>query len=145
MEFLHGARWNTDNIHLTARRFVAAIESGDGATAHLRPETAAASGGYVVGGLVPPVVIPRDMFDGREAFYAITGLLKAAESSHVGRDVDALGVWEDSGLVYVDASTIYPEDERDIAEFAGRMRRELAIYDRANAVCIDLTEAVATA
>ncbi|MGR6088968.1 hypothetical protein ACU4IU_00230 [Brevibacterium sp. CSND-B09] len=140
MEFLHGDTWNVDNIHATARKFVAAVESGDGATAHLDELTLNSPGGYVVGGLVSEVVIPVEQFDGREAFYAIAALLKRAEDENV--IPAALGVWVDGGLVYVDASTIFPEYQLIDALYEAHERKELAIFSRASGECITLASAV---
>lgn len=136
MEFLHGDAWSVDNIHRTARRFVEAVKAGDGATAHFLQFTHENVNGYVVGGAVPEVVIPVDQFDGREAFYAITRLLKSAEDA--GVTIDTLGVWVDGGLAYVDAANICYGIPYSIE--VAMERGELAIYDRVNRECITVPQ-----
>lgn len=127
MEFLHAELLSVDSIHNTSRGFVMAVESGDGATAHLSVENYLSNDGYMVGGVVPELKIPVKEFDGRAAFHGVCNLAKALESS--AKQADALGVWVMDGMAYMDASNVV--FDREAALSLARSRGEVSIYERA--------------
>lgn len=127
MEFLHAELLSVDSISLTSEGFVMAVENRDGATAHLSVENALSIDGYMVGGVVPEITVPVEEFDWRTAFYGVCDLIKSLESS--AKQADALGVWVEDGLAYLDASNVILD--RESALSVARSRGEISIYERA--------------
>ncbi|WP_029090044.1 hypothetical protein [Brevibacterium album] len=120
MDFTH------QNLTTTARTFMDHLE---GATALL---PGAPEGGYVVGGLVPSIVLAEPdqwLPDVQDAVARILSDLIVTETVAAAQ---AVGVWRDSdtGLVYVDASSIIADREDALA--VARERGELAVWDRVN-------------
>lgn len=108
----------------TARlsRRAAALTEGSGG-GHTEYRTGRAMGRYVVGGVAPALILPVG---------TPVGVIREAVRRMVERagdaDAETLGVWEDNGALYFDLGDTWtlPRMALDM----GRMRGELAIYDR---------------
>ena len=80
-----------------------------------------ATGRYVVGGVVPTVIIPVDKVTESRVREAVAMVSAAADSA------DAIGFWVHEGTVYFDACNIVPDESGALMIAAGR--GELAVWD----------------
>ena len=107
---------------------LAAMAGQGGGTLDLSTGSAATrESGYYVGGAhgILPWLFPSD--PAMAETLVVTGQWRDAVESMTGQGAAYVGVWEHSGLYYVDATEWYAE-EWDALE-AGRARGEIAVWD----------------